>query len=159
MAERPGRRDPLDRPSTDIGAPDRMIIGPLPIVWSRGATPDLFQSSGILPGHTLRSTVRVYEPLEADTRYLLERVGAQTVGPLGRPRVESLPDNVADGISVVAFDEASDGSLSARIDLVRRAWDRDIVVSARAVPVEAVDPLVDAMLELLASVRPAEVEA
>ena len=145
--------------TTDNQTPDRMRVGPLPDGWSRGATAGLFQSSGILPGHTLRATVRVYEPLESDTRYLLDRVGAQTVGPLGRPRVESLPDNVADGISVVAFDEASDGSLSARIDLVRRAWNRDIVVSARAVPVQAVDALADAMLELLASVRPAEVDA
>lgn len=134
-----------------------MRVGPLPDMWSRGATAGLFQSSGLLPGHTLRATVRVYEPLESDTRYLLDRVGAQTDGPLGRPRVQTLPDHLADGISVLAFDEASDGSLSARIDLVRRAWDRDIVVSARAVPVEAVDDLVDAMLELLAAVRPSGV--
>lgn len=134
--------------------PDRMSVGPLPAAWSRGATTGHFHVSGVRSERTLCATVRVFEPLGADTQYLLDRLGTRAAGPLGRPQVESLPADLADGVSVLAFDESAEGSLTARIDLVRRAWDRDILVSARGVPVEAVDGLYGAMIELLATVSP-----
>jgi hypothetical protein len=133
---------------------DRLAVGQLPDAWSRGDEPGRFLATGIRPGRTAVVTVRVFEPLEANPDYLLDRFGARTIGPLGRPRVQSLPESLSDGISVVAFEEGADRTLTARIDLVRRAWDLDIVVSARTAEVEAVEELFAAMLDLLATVRP-----
>jgi hypothetical protein len=99
----------------------------------------------------------VFEPLERNPNYLLDRVGARREGPMGRPAVASLPESLADGIAVVAFElVGSDDTLAARIELVRRAWDLDIVVSARTAEIEATESLVSAMVELLGSVVPSE---
>jgi hypothetical protein len=136
----------------------RLAFGLLPDAWSRGNEPGQFQPIGIRAGRTAIATVRAYEPLEANPDYLLDRFGARTIGPLGRPQVQSLPEPLADGISVVAFEEGVDRTLTARIDLVRRAWDVDIVVSARTAEVEAVPELFAAMLDLLATIRPVGVE-
>jgi hypothetical protein len=134
----------------------RMAVGPLPDAWNRGDKEGTFVASGFAVGGRIPATVRVFEPLDANPDYLLRRFGAQTEGPLGRPTVQSLPDALADGVSIVAFDEAPDGMLSARIDLVRRAWDLDIVVSARTTKIAMVEPLFSAMLDLLATVQPAQ---
>ncbi|MCW2935886.1 MAG: hypothetical protein JWM19_6848, partial [Actinomycetia bacterium] len=63
-------------------------------------------------------------------------------------------ESLADGIAVVAFELEPDDTLTARIELVRRAWDLDIVVSARTSEIEATEALVSAMVELLGAVVP-----
>jgi hypothetical protein len=131
-----------------------MAVGPLPDGWNRGDKEGQFEASGFAVGGRIAARVRVLEPLGANPDYLLRRFGAQIDGPLGRPTVQSLPDALADGVSIVGFDEAHDGTLSARIDLVRRAWDLDIVVSARTTEIPIVEPLFAAMLDLLATVQP-----
>lgn len=68
--------------------------------------------------------------------------------------MESLPESLAEGVSIVAFTEEPDGTLTARIDLVRRAWNLDIIVSARITDVALVDPMLSSMLELLTAVKP-----
>jgi hypothetical protein len=133
----------------------RMTVGRLPETWSRDEQQGQFQATGVRTARTVRATVRVFEPLDANPDYLLHRFGTQTAGPLGRPQVQSLPESLADGISVVSFEERADRTLAARIDLVRRAWNLDIVVSARTTEVEAVQTLFSAMLDLMATVRPA----
>lgn len=145
--------------TTDAAPDEPMSLGPLPREWSAGATADQFLASAAGQDGVLPVTVRVFHPLEANTQYLLDRFGARRSGPLGRPQVHGLPDDLADGVCLLGFDEADDGTLTARIDLLRRAWDRDITLSARAVPVEAVDPLYEAMLALLSTVRPKGVTA
>jgi hypothetical protein len=131
-----------------------VTVGRLTAAWSVDEGPGRFRATGIGAVGTIRAIVRAFEPLDPNPDYLLRRFGADTVGPLGRPRVQSLPEELADGISVVAFEEAPDGALWARIDLVRRAWERDIVVSARTSEMEVVDALFSAMLDLLAIVKP-----
>jgi hypothetical protein len=133
-----------------------MAVGPLSDAWNRGDKEGRFEASGFAIGGKIEATVRVFEPLDANPDYLLRRFGAHTDGPLGRPTVQSLPDSHSDGVSIVAFDEAHDGTLSARIDLVRRAWDLDIVVSARTTEIAIVEPLFSAMLDLLATVQPTQ---
>lgn len=140
--------------TTAIMNEKRMAVGRLPDAWSRDEQSGDFLATGVPTRRPVRATVRVFEPLDANPDYLLSRFGAQIVGPLGRPQVQSLPEPLADGISVVAFEEAADGALTARIDLVRRAWDLDIVVSAGTAEVEVIEELFSAMLELLATVQP-----
>ncbi|HYI34142.1 MAG TPA: hypothetical protein VEX88_11835 [Glaciibacter sp.] len=135
----------------------RMAVGPLPDGWNRGDKEGQFEASGFAVGGRIPATVRVFEPLGANPDYLLRRFGAQIDGPLGRPTVQSLPDSLADGVSIVAFDEAHDETLSARIDLVRRAWDLDIVVSARTTEIAVVEQLFSVMLDLLATVQPTQI--
>jgi hypothetical protein len=129
-------------------------VGPLPEAWRRGSASDLFLVSGVRPDAEYAVILRVFRALGSDTRYLLDRFGAAEVGPLGRPHQESLPDHLADGISLLTFDEAADGDLSARLVLIRRAGDLDIIVAARSVPVEAVPDLYESLLDLLAVVSP-----
>jgi hypothetical protein len=140
--------------TTEEDVSDRMEVGPLPDGWSSTEATGQFLAIGLGAGVALRASVRVFEPLATNPDYLLDRFGAQIRGPLGRPVVQSLPDTHADGISVVAFEEESDGAITARIDLVRRAWNRDIAVSARTPRIEFVDELFSAMLDLLATVHP-----
>jgi hypothetical protein len=131
-----------------------MSVGPLPDGWERGDAEGRFEASGFPRGGTIPATVRVFEPLDTNPDYLLRRFGAQADGPLGRPTVQSLPESLAEGVSIVAFDEGPDGTLTARIDLVRRAWNLDIIVSAHTADIALVDPMVESMLELLAAVHP-----
>lgn len=131
-----------------------MSVGPLPEGWARGAAEGRFEASGFPRGGPIPATVRVFEPLDTNPDYLLRRFGAQADGPLGRPTVQSLPESLADGVSIVAFDEAPNGTLTARIDLVRRAWSFDIIVSAHVTDIAMVDPMFSSMLELLAAVHP-----
>lgn len=133
---------------------DRMLIGPLPHAWSPGGETGSFQVDGIVAEQVLRVRVRVFEPLEENTQYLLDRLGTRDIGPLGRPQVHPLPDDLPEGVAVLAFDESAEGYLTARLDLVRRAWHRDIILSTRQVPVEVVDELYDAMIDLLKTIRP-----
>lgn len=131
-----------------------MNIGRLPHGWVRADRPGLFQTDQFGAGVELFASVRVFEPLASSPDYLLTRFGATTDGPLGRPRVESLPESLEEGVSIIAFEEEADGALVARIDLLRRAWNLDIVVSARTAEIVVVESLYFAMLELLASVQP-----
>jgi len=141
--------------STYLGeTPPTMNISPLPAMWEHGTATGSYTTANIRPSTPLHARVRVFEQLEANTQYLLDRLGTRTIGPLGRPHVASLPTELPEGVSVLAFDESPAGALTARIDLVRRAWDHDILVSARELPVEAVDEVYDAMVELLAAVHP-----
>jgi len=55
---------------------------------------------------------------------------------------------------VVGAELEPDDTLTARIDLVRRAWDLDILVSARTPEIGATGALVSAMVELLGAVVP-----
>ena len=117
---------------TVAGIPERrMSVGPLPGGWARGGAVGQFEASGFPRGGAIPATVRVFEPLDTNPDYLLRRFGAQADGPLGRPTVESLPESLAEGVSIVAFNEEPDGTLIARIDL-----------------------MLSSMLELLAAVHP-----
>jgi len=100
------------------------------------------------------SRVRAFESLDRNPDYLLDRVGTRRAGPLGRPEVVSLPEPLDDGIAVLAFELEPDDTLTARIELIRRAWDLDILVSARTPEIGATEALVSAMVELLAAVVP-----
>jgi hypothetical protein len=129
---------------------------PLPDPWHTEKEPGWFRASGIGSGGGIRARVRAFEPLERNPDYLLDRVGARTDGPLGRPHLVTLPRELADGVAVLAFELEPDDSLVARIDFVRRAWDLDILVSARTHEVEVVEELTAAMVQLLAVVGPTE---
>lgn len=137
----------------------RLRIGALPASWEQGPEPGWFRATAVPAKGAAWSRVRVFRPVDRNPDYLLDRVGARREGPLGRPEVANLPESLADGIAVVAFELDSDDTLTARIDLVRRAWDLDITVSARTSEIEAAAALVSAMTELLAAVAPAREEA
>ena len=132
----------------------RLQIDALPTSWEQGAEPGWFRATALPARGATWSRVRVFEPLDPNPDYLLDRVGTRREGPLGRPEVVSLPEPLDDGIAVLAFELEPDDTLTARIDLVRRAWDLDILVSARTSEIEAAEPLVSAMVELLAAVQP-----
>lgn len=132
----------------------RLQIDALPTSWEQGAEPGWFRATALPARGATWSRVRVFEPLDPNPNYLLDRVGTRREGPLGRPEVVSLPEPLDDGIAVLAFELEPDDTLTARIDLVRRAWDLDILVSARTSEIEAAEPLVSAMVELLAAVQP-----
>lgn len=136
---------------TEIDA--RMGPSPLPRGWGGGCRPSLYRrntSADVPPGLSLH----VYEALSESTDYLLERFETKVEGPLGRPQVQALPESLADGISVVSFDEGDDSILTAHIDLVRRAWMLDVVVSGDVAEIHQVEQVFAAMLELLARVGP-----
>ncbi|RWZ68178.1 hypothetical protein ELQ92_02780 [Labedella populi] len=128
-------------------------VGPLPVAWRRGETSGVFLAPGVAQGAAPAATLRVFHALGPDTRYLLDRFDANEVGPLGRPHRRGLPDHLADGVSLLSFDESPEGDLSARIVLLRRAWGLDITLTARSVPIETVPDLYTAMLDLLSTVR------
>jgi hypothetical protein len=132
----------------------RLQIDVLPASWEQGPEPGWFRATAVPAKGATWSRVRAFEPLDRNPDYLLDRVGARVDGPLGRPAVASLPESLADGIAVVASELASDDSLTARVELVRRAWDLDIVLSARTSEIEATEALVSAMVELLGAVVP-----
>jgi hypothetical protein len=132
----------------------RLQIDALPPSWEEGAEPGWFRATSVPAKGAVWSRVRAFEPLDRNPNYLLDRVGARREGPLGRPEVVSLPESLADGIAVVGFELELDDTLTARIDLVRRAWDLDILVSARTAEIEATEALVSAMVELLGAVIP-----
>jgi hypothetical protein len=133
---------------------NRLQIDALPASWEQGPEQGWFRAITVPTEGATWSRVRVFEPLDPNPNYLLDRVGARREGPMGRPEVVSLPESLADGIAVLAFELEPDDTVTARIDLVRRAWDLDIVVSARTSEIEAAEPLVSAMVELLAAVQP-----
>lgn len=133
----------------------RLQIDALPTSWEQGAEPGWFRATALPARGATWSRVRAFEPLDRNPDYLLDRVGARRKGPLGRPEVVSLPEPLDDGIAVLAFELEPDDTLTARIDLVRRAWDLDILVSARTSEIEAAKALVSAMVELLGAVVPA----
>jgi hypothetical protein len=132
----------------------RLQINALPASWQQGPEPGWFRATAVPAKGALWSRVRAFEPLDRNPDYLLDRVGARREGPMGRPEVVSLPESLADGIAVLAFELEPDDTLTARIDLVRRAWDVDILVSARTPEIEATQALVAAMAELLGAVVP-----
>jgi hypothetical protein len=135
-------------------ASGRLQIGALPASWEQGPEPGWFRATGVPAKGAVWSRVRAFKPLERNPNYLLDRVGARREGPLGRPEVVSLPEPLGDGIAVLAFELEPDDTLAARIDFVRRAWDLDILVSARTPEIEATEALAAAMIELLAAVAP-----
>jgi hypothetical protein len=134
----------------------RLQIDALPASWEQGSEPGWFRATAVPARGAVWSRVRAFEPLDRNPNYLLDRVGARREGPLGRPEVVSLPQSLADGIAVVAFELEPDDTLTARIELVRRAWDLDIVVSARTSEIEVAESLVSAMVELLGAVVPSK---
>jgi hypothetical protein len=136
-------------------ASGRLQIDVLPPSWEQGPEPGWFRATTVPAKGATWSRVRAFEPLDRNPDYLLDRVGARREGPLGRPEVASLPESLADGIAVLAFELEPDDTLTARIDLVRRAWDLDILVSARTSEIEVAEALVSAMVELLGAVVPA----
>lgn len=133
----------------------RLQIDALPTSWEQGAEPGWFRATALPARGATWSRVRVFEPLDPNPNYLLDRVGTRREGPMGRPEVASLPESLADGIAVLAFEPEPDDTLTARIDLVRRAWDLDILISARTSEIEVAEALVSAMVELLGAVVPA----
>jgi hypothetical protein len=133
----------------------QLRIDALPASWEQGPEPGWFRAIAVPVKGAVWSRVRAFEPLERNPDYLLDRVGARREGPLGRPAVASLPEPLDDGIAVVAFELELDDTLAARVQLVRRAWDLDILVSARTAEIEATQALVSAMVELLGAVVPA----
>jgi len=134
----------------------QLQIDVLPASWEQGPGPGWYRATTVPARGATWSRVRVFESLDRNPNYLLDRVGARREGPMGRPAVASLPESLADGIAVVAFELEPDDTLTARIELVRRAWDLDILVSARTSEIEATEFLVSAMVELLGSVVPSE---
>src|SRR5215469_265873 len=132
----------------------RLQIDALPASWEQGPEPGWFRATAVPAKEAMWARVRGFEPLDRNPDYLLDRVGARHEGPLGRPEVVSLPESLADGIAVLAFELDNDDTLTARIDFVRRAWDLDILVSARTSEISAAGPLATAMTELLAAVVP-----
>jgi hypothetical protein len=132
----------------------RLQIDTLPASWEQGPEPGWFRATSVPAKGAMWSRVQAFNPLDHNPNYLLDRVGARREGPLGRPEVASLPEELADGIAVVAFGLEPDDTLTARINLVRRAWDLDILVSARTAEIEATEALVSAMVELLGAVVP-----
>jgi len=141
---------PVAYPSMLVGA------GGLPANWRSTELPAAFEtlvSDRRLPA---MAQVKVFESLAENPDYLLGTFRTTDDGPLGRPLVQSLPEPLADGISVVSFHESVNGALTSRIDLVRRAWNLDIIVSATTLNIESVEGMFSAMLELLSSVRPKE---
>ena len=134
---------------------NRLQIDALPASWEQGPEPGLFRATTVPAKGATWSRVRAFEPLDPNPDYLLDRVGVRREGPMGRPEVASLPESLADGIAVLAFELEPDDTLTARIDLVRRAWDLDILVSARTFEIEVAEALVSAMVELLGAVVPA----
>ena len=134
---------------------NRLQIDALPASWEQGPEQGWFRVITVPTEGATWSRVRVFEPLDRNPDYLLDRVGVRREGPLGRPEVVSLPEPLDDGIAVLAFELEPDDTLTARIDLVRRAWDLDILVSARTSEIEAAGALVSAMAELLGAVVPA----
>jgi hypothetical protein len=133
----------------------RLQIDALPASWEQGSESGWFRATSVPAKGAVWSRVRAFEPLDRNPNYLLDRVGTRREGPLGRPEVASLPEALADGVAVLAFELGNDDTLTARIDLVRRAWDLDILVSARTSEIEATEALVSAMVELLGAVAPA----
>lgn len=129
-------------------------IDALPASWQQGPEPGWFRAATLPAKGVTWSQVRAFRPLDRNPDYLLDRVGARREGPMGRPEVVSLPESLADGIAVLAFELEPDDTLTARIDLVRRAWDVDILVSARTPEIGAAEALVSAMVELLGAVVP-----
>lgn len=132
-----------------------IVIASLPPSWKLEEAPGRFLAPAI-GASGMRARMRVFTPLEQNSDYLLDCVGTRVDGPLGRPEVVTLPRELADGIGVLAFDVDQNDDLFARIDLVRRAWDLDVVVSARTAEVEVLEPLGAALVQLLAAVEPAE---
>jgi hypothetical protein len=140
----------------------RLRIDVLPASWEPGPEPGWFRATGVPAKGPAKgpaegsvwSRVRAFEPLDGSPDYLLDRVAARREGPLGRPAVASLPEPLADGIAVVGFELEPDDTLAARVELVRRAWDLDILVSARTGEIEATRALVSALVELLGAVVP-----
>jgi hypothetical protein len=132
----------------------RLQIDGLPASWEQGTEPGWFRATSVPAKGAMWSRVQAFNPLDRNPNYLLDRVGARREGPLGRPEVASLPEELADGIAVVGFGLEPDDTLTARINLVRRAWDLDILVSARTAEIEATEALVSAMVELLGAVVP-----
>lgn len=130
-----------------------MRVHRIPAGWRVGESAGEFVATA-LPRGEESAVVSVLPAESPNPDYLLARYGAKIAGPLGRPMVQSLPHLLADGVSIVASDEGRDGLLYARIDLVRRAWDLDIVVSARQVAVENTELLFSDMLDLLWEVQP-----
>jgi hypothetical protein len=129
-------------------------IDALPVSWEQGPEPGWFRATAVPAKRAVWSRVRAFESLDRNPDYLLDRVGTRRAGPLGRPEVVSLPEPLDDGIAVLAFELEPDDTLTARIELVRRAWDLDILVSARTPEIGATEALVSAMVELLAAVVP-----
>jgi hypothetical protein len=130
-------------------------IDVLPASWEQGPEPGWFRATTVPAKDPIWARVRAFEPLDRNPDYLLDRVGTRREGPLGRPEVATLPESLADGIAVLAFELEPDDTLTARIDFVRRAWDLDILVSARTPEIAAAGPLAAAMTELLGAVAPA----
>lgn len=131
-----------------------LMVDRCPDGWEPGEQPGEFLATGIGTAKTIRASVRVFSPESANPDYLLDRIHAYRAGPLGRPRIQSLPESLAEGVSVVAIEEGRAGSLRSRIDLVRRAYEMDIVMTAQTVDFETVEELFPALLELLAAVVP-----
>ncbi|WP_065571754.1 hypothetical protein [Microbacterium oleivorans] len=125
-------------------------LDPVPQAWDVGERVGRFTLRQAGRAEGVRADLRVFRALGSDTRYLLDRVGAVPGGPLGRARMQQLPESLAEGVSLLSFDEAYDGRLSARLVLLRRAWDLDIILSARGIPLEGVDDVYDAALDLCA---------
>jgi hypothetical protein len=134
--------------------PAAVLAGPLPPGVDPGPRTGCFVVSALPSQRVVEVEITVATARPGGTDYLLERFGATADGPLGRPRVQPLPEPLRDGVSIVAFAAGEDGALRARIDLVRRAWGLDVALTVVDVDLGDVDALVAAMLELLLVIRP-----
>lgn len=137
------------------GSAGAVRVDRIPAAWRVGEGEGEFIATALPLGEE-SVVVSVMLAQSPNPDYLLTRYGAKVAGPLGRPMVQSLPELLADGVSIVASEEGRDGALYARIDLVRRAWNLDIAVSARHVAVENAELLFSDMLDLLWEVQPDE---
>lgn len=134
-------------------APVPFVVRRIPHSWQIGTDAGEFFAVSTPVGPET-AVISILAAEKADPDYLLTRYRTRVSGPLGRPIVQSLPELLADGVSVLSFSEATDGTLVARIDLVRRAWNSDIVISAVGVALGNTDALFSDMLDLLWEVRP-----
>ncbi len=111
----------------------------------------------VLPAaEAVLATVDVVEPLRDDLGYLLEVASARSPDIMGRPVLETLPPELADGIAVRRYDALPDGGVAATITFARRAWDHDIVVGLRTRDLGIVPACYTAMAHLLGAVGPCE---
>lgn len=111
-------------------------------------------------GHTWRheelaltASVVAHVQHDADGRALLAALRERTPVDLDTAEITELPDELADGLLVVRR-QVLGGALVLRVDLARRAWGTEVLVSAVLTDPAVADDAVSALVRLLAAIGP-----